>query len=92
MPSRSLCRLYAVFAVVRRGCLWLISIAATNAALLGEVVTRSLSVWESARLFVPLCKSGKVATGLLMVLAPFPGGGICLFIAATVTGCESSKH
>lgn len=65
---------------------------APDAALLGEVVAHALGVWEGAWLFIPLWKSGEVATGLLKVLAAFPGGGIRLAVALVVTGCESSKH
>lgn len=63
-------------AVVGPGQLQLVSITATNSALLGEVVTRLLSVWEGAWLFIPLFKSGEVATRLLMGLSTFPDGGI----------------
>lgn len=76
MPSRVPCRLYAVLAVVGPGQLQLVSIAATNSALLGEVVTHLLSVWEGTWLFIPLFKSGEVATRLLTGLATFPDGGI----------------
>jgi len=68
MPSRALCRLRAVFAVDRPGQLELINIAAASAALLGELVTHALSVWESAWLFIRLFKSREVAAGHLMVL------------------------